>query len=43
MRKHILWPKNILNSSSKNALEVFVNNTNITFLIFLYKISIEMS
>ena len=25
------------------AIEVFVNNTNLTFLSFLYKISIEVS
>ena len=26
-----------------HALKVFVNNTNLTFLTFLYKISIELS
>ena len=25
------------------SVEVFVNNTNLTFLIFVYKISIEVS
>ena len=27
----------------KETFEVFVNNTNLTFLAFLYKISTEMS
>ena len=28
---------------TSQVLEVFVNNTNLTFLTFLYKISIEVS
>ena len=29
--------------SEVNIFEVFVNNTNLTFLSFLYKINIEVS
>ena len=30
-------------NEQKVSFEVFVNNTNVTFLSFLYKISIEVS